>query len=354
MAFTGVQPGTRITGSLDESSSIWTYVKQACVGALAIDLVLACVMIWALLMGWLSVPFVFVIVGFLVGWTIVKLVRLDRNDPDRRLAIACIMGTCLFLPFVVGLGWGQQIWRWLLLGSVREVIGQAVQAATLPWWTWLIELVLWFLSAWKRRGKLVGSVLVLGTLGYIGYSFEGWGLLPHIWSRARWALIPFLWPVIGFALFLAIVMVKEMCFPNLEWTLRPVSLEEVREIGLAGLWFPYVLGGPAPEPLPDRYVKVEVAENGGKSSRIGLLPDSAEARAFYAAVYHGEPFALRTARKYSVSRKTFEDRIRDVFFDREWAEWIDPEHHEQGIDVFPVGMLALEHLSMAGSPPYPS
>jgi len=348
VAYTGIQTGTRITAKIDEKSSIWTYVKQACIGAAAIDLALACLMTIALLMGWWSVPVVFVLTGLLIAWTVVRLVRPES------MGVKVIVGNLAGFGLILGVLLGRRIWHWLLLGSVRDIVAQAGAAIALPWWAWLIEAVLWFVSAWKKRGKLVGGVLAIGTLGYAGYQFEGWVLLSLIWSRLRWALIPFLWPVIGFALFLAIVMFKEMALPNWEWTMRPVSLEEVREIGLVGLWFPHLFGGPPPDPMPDRHVKVEVLENGGKTSKIGLLPDTFAARAFYAAVHRGEPFTSRTARKYGVSLVVFNKRIRDVFFDRGWAEWEDEEHHEQGINVFPNGMQTIEHLALTGTTPSPT
>ena len=45
------RPGTRVTKTQTEGSEIWLYLKQAIVGALAADFILACLLIILLCFG---------------------------------------------------------------------------------------------------------------------------------------------------------------------------------------------------------------------------------------------------------------------------------------------------------------
>ena len=111
---------------------------------------------------------------------------------------------------------------------------------------------------------------------------------------------------------------------------------------------PKLLGGPRkPQPVAERVVKIEATSEHGK--KYATLPDTDAARNFYRAVKRGESFSLRTARKHQVGRETFNKYIRDVFRDREWADWRDDDHPEQGIELNEEGWLAIESLVLTGA-----
>jgi len=170
------------------------------------------------------------------------------------------------------------------------------------------------------------------------------------WHALKWLIIPYSWPVIGFALLLALVMGKEMLFPSLEWTFQPVSLEELREVGLIGLWVPGLFSKSQenePEPEPQEpVVRAEHREDteNGVRERYGVLPFSERCRDFYKAIAAGKPFTLSTARLCKVGRRTFEGKIRKIFLDRGWLRWRDAQHHDQGVQLTRSGWEMIEEL----------
>ncbi len=144
-------------------------------------------------------------------------------------------------------------------------------------------------------------------------------------------------------------MAKEMLFPSLEWTFDPVSLEELKEVGLIGLWMPGLFSKSQesePEPEPEPVVRAEHRDDTGNGvkERYARLPISNRARDFYRAVAKGAPFTLSTARQCKVGRRTFENKIRKVFLERGWLRWKDEQHHDQGLVLTTAGAEMIGEL----------
>lgn len=338
-------PGTRITRRLGPDDEVWLYVWQSIAGAVALDLVLTLTLLSYLIIGWWSMALFCAVVGFLVG-----LVALAFGRPQWE-PVRWTLGNLWAIGALVGALIGHR-WYAMIGEGVQLILDQIAVLGLLPWWAYaaagsvVLAILLW--TGWKAALVLAVLAPLMGIL-----IWSDGGDWRQAWLYLRWLLIPYSWPVMGFALLLALVMGKEMLFPSLEWVFKPVSLEELREVGLIGLWLPGLIGKEVEEPLPERTVRVEVASNGegrGRQERYAFLDDSPEARAFYAAVKRGESFALRTARKHGLSRKSF-DRLRDIFFARGWAEWYDDRHHEQGVRVLDEGSEVIEHLVLADTTP---
>ena len=332
-------PGTKVTAKLDIDSQLYTYVRQAFTGAMAINLVIALLMCsWAII-GWGAIP----LVGFVAcfGITLILFRYLRIESGAARLILGNLWMIGIIGGAVAGIKWGKALNEGMRL--IAKEIGVIFY---LPWWAYAIIgaiLIVIALRSW------IAAILALigAAVGYIWMTTDprAWAMA---WKPLKWQLLPYLWPFIGFALLLALVMAKEMLFPNLEWTFKPVTLEELREVGLFGLWMPKLLGGPRdPPPVAERIVKVEATSEHGK--KYATLPDTDSARDFYQAVKRGESFSLRTARKYQVGRKAFNESIRDVFLDRGWGDWRNDEHPEQGIELNEEGWEAIEHIVLTGT-----
>jgi len=290
------------------------------------------------IVGWAAIGLVFGASGFLITIVIFSFSK-TRSDVMR-----FILGNLWLVGFVAG---GIIGYRWhsaIILGvhSVR------VELSILAGVSMVALVLVWALP---KGGKAIVIVLWLGiAAGVVMWNPKPWTVA---WASLKWLVLPYLWPFAGFAVLLALVLAKEMMFPNLEWTLNPVSLEELREIGLFGLWMPNLLGGPKEPPLPvERVVKIEMTN--GNSQKRATLPDTDQARAFYRAVKRGESFSERTASKYGVPRSIFNNYIRDVFRAREWADWKDEKNPKQGLELFPEGWTQIEHLVLGDTTvPYP-
>lgn len=327
------QPGTRITRQLGPDSEIWLYVWQAITGAVALDIVLTLALFSYAIVGWWSLVLFLSMAGLLVG-----LIVLIFGRPEWGL-VRFLFGNLWAIGGVIGLFVGR---RWYAtLSSGMRLIGQQVAVlAELPWWAWsvfgLAVLVVTIRINWKVGLTLSLSVPL--TIVIIFSDGEKWAI---VWHAIKWLLVPYFWPFIGFGLLLALVMAKEMLFPSLEWTFEPVSLEELREVGLIGLWMPRLFGQSEenePEP-PEPIVRAEHRDdsNGRAKERYARLPASSRARDFYQAIHAGQSFTLETARKCKVGRRTYENRIRDVFLARGWLKWRDELHHDQGLELTPAG-----------------
>lgn len=350
--------GTRVTKRLGLDDEVLAYVIQAVIGAGALDLVLALTLLSYVIIGWWSVVVFLSLVGFLVGVIVLVFGRPQQTWARILFGNLWAIGAAVpFLPVFRGgafVALRGQLWYATIGKGAQAIIAQVGAVFDLPWWAYaalgaaLFVIVIW--GHWRAAVAVAVALFVVGLV--LLTDGDGWLLA---WDSLKGLLIPFSWPVMGFALLLALVMGKEMLFPSLEWTFKPVSLEELREVGLIGLWIPGVIGKNEPEePLPDRTVRVEMHGNGasgrGHQERYAFLNDSDEARQFYAAVKRGESFALRTARKYGLSRSSFES-LREAFRDRGWADWKDDGHHEQGLELFDEGNRVIEQIAMVGTTP---
>jgi len=351
MAFVGEglgAAGTRLTKRLGPDDEIWAYVWQAVVGAVALDLVLTLTLLSYLIIGWGALIVFLSAVGFLIG-LVVLLFGRPQWEPIR-----FVLGNLWGIGAIIGAIVGQQ-WYALIASGLRAVGAQLSVIAILPWWAYVLAGALLLVVAVKLKWKAAVALLAISVVAGIVLLSDGDEWLAA-WHALKWLLVPYSWPVIGFALLLALVMAKEMLFPSLEWTFQPVSLEELREVGLIGLWMPGVVGKrdeAQPDPEPSEEIAINLVEQPEGRTRPqtkrARLPGSASAKEFYRAVHRGESFSLRTARKYGVGRAAFNGKIRDGFIERGLARWKNPDHPEQGVDLLEAGERLIEHLALVGT-----
>lgn len=326
-------PGTRITRRLGPDDEVWLYVWQAITGACALDLVLTMLLFSYAIIGWWSLVVFLSGVGFLVGLLIMVFGR-PQWMPAR-----FVIGNLWALGGVIGLLVGRE-WYAILANGIRLVGQQIAILAELPLWAWTLFVLVLLVVGSKLQWKAALVLAIAGPISAIVIFSDAADWLA-VWHSIKWLLVPYSWPVIGFALLLAIVMAKEMLFPSLEWTFQPVSLEELREVGLIGLWMPGLFGEteePEPEP-PEPVIRAEHRDdtNGKAKERYAQVLISNRARDFYLAIHGGAPFTLATARKCKIGRKTYEKRIRGVFLARDWLKWRDEQHHDQGLELTEAG-----------------
>lgn len=331
-------PGTRVTKQLGPVSELLLYVWQAIIGALAIDTALFLVMCSWLIIGWLAIPLLFAAACFAVT---LFLFTFARMSDKLRFIIGNLWMVGMLVGFVAGYYWHEAA-----TAGMQAIIKEIGVVFGLPWWVYALVGVGLVLIAFRSVAAAIVALIGAGV-GYILLTTDPDTWLVA-WHSLKWLLLPYLWPFVGFACLLALVMAKEMLFPSLEWTFKPVSLEELREVGLFGLWLPRLLGGPRePPPVAERIVQVEM--QGEHGNQYATLPDTDAARNFYRAIKRGESFSIRTAKKYQVGRVTFNSYIRDIFRSRKWADWRDDDHPEQGIELNEDGWLAIENLVLTGS-----
>ena len=97
-------------------------------------------------------------------------------------------------------------------------------------------------------------------------------------------------------------------------------------------------------PPPARTLRVEVVSNGGKTEQYGDLPDTRAMWELACAVNRGESFSEATASECGLSVPVFRD-IRDLFVDRAWAYWRNPDHPQQGVELLGRGRTMLQKLA---------
>jgi len=229
----GTRPGTRVAATLDITSQLTTYVLQAVVGAVAVDVALGLLMCSWFIVGWAAIGLVFGASGLLITIVIFSFSK-TRSDVMR-----FILGNLWFVGFIAG-GYIGYRWHTAITVGVRSI---RVELGILTGISIVTLVLVWALS---KVGKAISIILWLGiAVGIVLWNPKPWLVA---WESLKWLVLPYLWPFAGFAILLALVLAKEMLFPNLEWTLKEVSLEELREIGLFGLWMPNLLGGPKEAP----------------------------------------------------------------------------------------------------------
>lgn len=269
-------PGTRVTKRLGEGTELWTYVKQAAVGSLAINVALALVM--------------FAGPVFLSSWTLpiatllcplcVYALRKARVN-GRRVLGPNITGLLVWgvwpLLLVTALENRVRWWAWLTLdGAVGRALASIWAQLRLPLWGWAVLVALGALLALRGLLRwylgLVAAGFVLWTVYHIGPA----DLRPFIvaWDRLRWLGVFFLPAPFSFALLLAFVMAKEELIPNLEITAVPASWEELRQATFGELAWPgWHPREPEPEPQGTTII-VEGETVAGRAQQLrGELPE---------------------------------------------------------------------------------
>lgn len=379
MAFGGLgAPGTRITKNESEGSERKASIGWSMLFAIAGDVVYLSLLLIVALWGWLSVvpALILAVLGTLMFcfwflnvpkyfvWSVrprtIHLFRFKFRGnrivlfrfPGFTLGLSheILLKLAFIASVVVGFVAGRWVWNWITAsGALTRLFLDVGRGFFFPWYVWACAALMLVVFIAKGKTKAGLSILLVAGIAwivlYVGSSDEitqSW----HIFvSRARYIAVPFVIPwALGSAM-LMFVATKNQFFPYLDYTFKPLSIQEARELGMIGLLFPKLFGGMPKEPTPDRLIKVEVSERNGLTRKYADLPASQEFTEFCKGVTRGDSFALRTARGYGLSRSDFE-HIRDIFLDRGWASWINPRAKAQGLDLLVSGKKVLREISI--------
>ena len=336
MAFLGggIGTGTRITKRQDEKSELWIYVKQAVMGAVAVDVMVFFILLLLLAVGWPSLALL--AVGLV--WLIKIITRAAIQDVAARkrmfraLVISIVVSFLIFAPY-----W----WDWLIGRSeILNVIGMAIAPLFLPYWAYVGLLVFWFVGALKKHGKLVAGFIIAMLLLYAVYA-AGFGDVDWapIAKRIRFVLPLFLLSPILFSGVLGVVMLKEMLLPNLDYTLAPIEYPEYVEAGgVLGLIVPKIKNL-WPSKVPR--VRLEDMSNNGHTEQYYYLPNDEQAKEFYRSVLGGALFSYQTAR---MKRERFNKIIKEPALDHGLIELENPESPTSRSLLTEKGRLRLQAI----------
>jgi len=224
-----------------------------------------------------------------------------------------------------------------------------------------IPMMLWF-RGFALRSAIIWGVVVCILLAwwmlYDGpfirwyrYSFWNRDLAP-CWLQLALRFARRVWPLIGIAEIVMFGMwthsfLRDYIRPKIKnpnWP-PPYAQADPLEAGAAG-WYDWpVYDDEEPEqPVQRRVIEIQEKSNNGKTLKIAWLPDTPEMLAFAKCVLNGGDFTERDAQRCGIEVPTFRDEIRDVFIDRGWAQWKNPEHHQQGIVLLAAGRSKLRAI----------
>ena len=322
------RPGTTVIKKQDEKSELWIYVKQAALGALAVEAALVFILIMLLCIGWPSLVLAFAAIGWLthkvISWTVQNI--LARRRLFRAFIISYI---AVFIVF------GHSWWQFIIgRDMLLPLLERIVNVFLLPMWAYGLLLVAWFLAALKQRGKVTAAFLSFALLLYAGY------MLPQVnWTpllvRVRYITPVFLLSPILFSVVLGLVMLKEMLLPNFDITLVPLKFGEYVDAGgIFGILKPRIKRA-----LPNPRIKIERLSNGGNTLEIYEIPGGSRAIEFYQAVLNGATFNNKTAR---MNRKGFNAMYKDPFMENGLIEENTPGVPQQGVHLTDEGRQELE------------
>ena len=255
-------PGTRISRQLGEGSELWLHVKQATVGALAADVFLLVLILNVLWIGWWTVPLLACVFGALVGISGLVFSYWLRFVLPQWLEM--LLGSLWAIMAILGIGGG--FFGRTQIDPAIKALGQQVWSVfDLPWWAAVIGGVLLVaFAAVARKWKPIVAFAAVEVIAGLVLSVDV-DACARIWSALKWLLIPFTWPFGGMALVLVPVMIREMLWPNAEFTLQPV---DVKDLGPGGLWsfyMPRMLNEPAVVPVQTYAVVGELRPRSGSA-----------------------------------------------------------------------------------------
>jgi hypothetical protein len=355
--------GTKVRNTQTDKSQYTTYVIQACIFAVAGDIFVLLMTLFALAIGWPGLFVAAVLATVIVckrlhrilawlcrlfGWTMPEAERI--NVLRWALVISFTMAA-----FVFASGW----WEWLIarhemLTLIFETIKPLLKPFSLsPLIVYLSLIGLWFIAAIRKKGIITAAatvlVLLTWTISQINYTVN----FAIIWARARYLTAGLLIPPAASGVVLCYAMFKEMIAPNLNFILDPISWDQFTQAGgLLGLIFPRYIEWK--RQLEDRHVRVAVEDENGNDKRIDFL-DTPKMHGFARAVLNGASFNEDTAHTWlGYGRKRWE-KFRDKFLDaeREWAVWKNEENHNEGLLLLGDGRRALKGCLPHSDPDLP-
>jgi hypothetical protein len=340
------QAGTRVQGKADKK--ITEYITQAFVGACSANVFVGCaIALWAV-SGWMSTPLVFGFLGMIyvvLYWMIAK---------PRRYWVKPVLSLAWIVIVAVGGIASHALWDWLFNPAAWEGIDLLLSVFVFPRWAWAVALVLYGAIAIKWGIKRTWWIPLFALVGGAAIGFSKWDAFLPILQRGRYLAIPFVPAFAFFAVVLSMALMRELLWPNLEWTLKPIQLSELREIGLIGLWFPrLVTKWIASGWKPTVRKVVELRDHDGDHTiRYAEYEETDEVLDFYGLLATGADFTNRTGEDAAgLTRKQYEQQ-RTIFERHGWVQWKDPENRNLGLVLTGRGERKVREL--AGLSPSPT
>lgn len=192
-------------------------------------------------------------------------------------------------------------------------------------------------TVWRQLGlRDVGMPMLMGAAGVgvpVVASTIAVGLF-ILWPPSLWASAPLMVTAIG-----ATIIFWKMNMPHFRH-----ADDDTGEAMLRTRERVPDAAAPAeqePAKQPERMVRVAVQSEPGHDNRMDFL-DHPKMYKFAHAVLSGAPFTAETAKKYLGYSRAKWEKFRDEFMSKPgWAMWKNPKHHQDGIDILPLGRAAL-------------
>ena len=251
-------PGPRMTvkATETESTNLWLLLKQATMGALALDVFTLIPMVAAALLGRAMFPLLGLLAGYIVG----PAMRLFTYAWDRPREASVVWGTCIVLGGVVGLSVMDRGWAWFGLGFSSLAVWLRQLVAPYGWWTIAVLAAALGVGMIRKQPRAfvilaVGFLLSWGVLYHAGNVFRvpifgsfslgtEWtsGHFALAWYHLRLLFLPLLWPWLAFSVVLAARLIAELVFgTTIPLQVMPAELSQMSPLdilvpGISNLW----------------------------------------------------------------------------------------------------------------------
>jgi len=251
-------PGQRMTvkATETESTNLWLLLKQATMGALALDVFTLIPMVAAALLGRAMFPLLGLLAGYIVG----PALRLFTYAWDRPREASVVWGTCIVLGGVVGLSVMDRGWAWFGLGFSSLAVWLRQLVAPYGWWTIAVLAAALGVGLIRKQPRAftilaVGGLLSWGVLYHAGNVFRvpifgsfslgtKWtpGYFALAWYHLRLLFLPLLWPWLVFSVVLAARLIAELVFgTTIPLQVMPAELSQMSPLdilvpGISNLW----------------------------------------------------------------------------------------------------------------------
>ena len=251
-------PGPRMTvkATETESTNLWLLLKQATMGALALDVFTLIPMVAAALLGRAMFPLLGLLAGYIVG----PALRLFTYAWDRPREASVVWGTCIALGLIFGLSFMDRGWAWFGLGFSSLAVWLRQLVAPYGWWTIAVLAAALGFGLIRKQPRAfvilaVGFLLSWGVLYHAGNVFRipifgsirlgtEWtpGYFVLAWYHLRLLFLPLLWPWLVFAVVLAARLIAELVFgTTIPLQVMPAELSQMSPLdilvpGISNLW----------------------------------------------------------------------------------------------------------------------
>lgn len=260
------KPGTRVENVQTDTSQWKTYIIQATVLAIILDLALLAMVIILLFVGWPVLAIASIPIAIFGASATKKVLEYLSKcavsyDGYTKLKIGFVVSIIASDVFFVT-GW----WDWLIAKDTMQllVVETLTPVFSIHWLIYILLIGLWFYAAIQKKGFItfvfILASLITWTVAMVNYTVN----FAIIWSRMRYVSAMMLVPWVASSIVLAFAMVKELIAPNLNFILDTIPWADYKEAGgIVGLLFPKLVEWK--EKLDSR-VAFNISVNGRKNS----------------------------------------------------------------------------------------